>query len=283
MPFVKVPDQLPSPQAYLRAGLTRPTESVTWPRDAAHAVVEQGEAPNLQEITRNSPPGGHTVTLLADSDVPAAVVEGPSQRFLTRPARRWLSHSEVLDVQRHPSGVLDVTSGQRRPLRHPERPGPIDTTTARVVTIDRSVVVAGVDPTLFEPDDALFVSVVIPLEMSVMLGTRPATEEVFTEFGTWDLSAPVPIDEYVLRIYAELSTPGKKSPLRDGTLERSDLLCAATAILYDAPMYTTRKSAYAGLGLGLKTIAYGPVRNRAALNPAPPPDPFAALGIQPSA
>ncbi|MFS0698993.1 hypothetical protein AB6N24_03365 [Cellulomonas sp. 179-A 4D5 NHS] len=281
MAFVTVPDPLPAPQAYLRAGLPRPTAAVTSVREREHVVTSQDGLPRLDELSPDTAAGARTFTVVSDSGTPVAVVEGASHQFLTRPARRWAARAEILDVERHPSGVLDLTCGARRPPTHPERPDPVDPATARVVTVDHSVVLAGIDPSLFGPDDALFVSAVIPLELAVTLGSRPATEELFTAFETWDLTTPVPIDEYVLRIYAELSTSRRRNALRDGELDRSDLLCAATAVLYDAPLYTTKKAAYAGLGLGLRTIAYGPVRNEAAVTPPPPPDPYAALGLQP--
>jgi len=264
MGFLKVPDQLPSPQAYLRAGLPRPTTSTTSPRGWQGVVCEQGDLPVLADVVQDSAPGGRTFTLVAESGNPVAVVEALSHRFLSRPARRWARDSEILQVERLPSGVLDITCGARRPLLPDERPDPIDLATARVVTIDHSVALAGIDPALFGADDALFVSAMIALEMAVTTGSTPPRPVLFTSYGTWDLTTPVPIDEYVLRIYQQLASPGDRDPLRDGSLDRTDLICAATAILYDAPMYTTKPEAYKGLRNGLKVIAYGPVRNKAA-------------------
>ncbi|MGV8978532.1 MAG: hypothetical protein ACOH17_10850 [Cellulomonas sp.] len=176
-------------------------------------------------------------------------------------------NSEILQVERLPSGVLDITCGARLPMFPLKRPDPVDPATARIVTIDHSVVLAGIDPALFGADDALFVSAMIALEVAVTTGSRPATRELFNSYGTWDLTTPVPVDEYVLRIYVQLCSPDDRDPLRDGTLDRTDLICAATAILYDAPMYTTKPEAYKGLRNGLRVVAYGPVRNRAAKAP----------------
>lgn len=262
MTFVKVPDDLPSPQAYLRAGLTRPTISVSSPRWAEN-VVTDGNPPSgpVAPEVRPSSGGGRTVTVTDADGSLTSLTEERSSRFLTRPARRWASRSEIHDMHRDPSGVLFLEVGARRPVSSPEHPPPPDPETARVVTIDHSVLVAGLDPALFGPDDAIFVSVAIALELAVAHGERPSTDELFTEYGDWNLSTPVPIDHYVLRNFAEMSTRNGRSLLGPGQLDRTDLLCAATAVLYDAPLYTTKRSAYAGLGLGLKVIQYGARRN----------------------
>jgi hypothetical protein len=283
MGFLRVPDRLPSPQAYLRAGLPRPTTSVTWSRGWQGVVCEQGDLPVLADVAQDSAPGGRTFTLVAESGNPVAVVSALSHRFLSRPARRWARDSEILQVERLPSGVLDITYGPRRPPLRDQRPDPIDPATARVVTLDHSVALAGIDPALFGADDALFVSAMIAMEMAVTTGTRPATRELFTSYGTWDLTTPVPIDEYVLRIYQQLASPKDRDPLVDGTLDRTDLICAATAILYDAPMYTTKPEAYKGLRNGLRVIAYGPVRSKAARTRTPGGPQAATPGPSPEA
>lgn len=189
MRFVKVPDTLPAPQSYLRQGLTRPTQQVGHGPARRHDVAAPDALPDLDGLPSAAGPGGHTVTLTTGGTVPVGVLEAPSHRFLSRPAARDAIRADVMASTRHSSGVLDLTLGARHPLTHTEWPAPVDLTTARVVTVDLSVVLAGLDAEAFGAKDALFVS-------------------------------------------------------------------AATAVLYDAPMYTTKPDAYAGLGLGLKVIPY---------------------------
>ena len=62
---------------------------------------------------------------------------------------------EILKVDRLPSGVLDIARGEHRPLAPDQPTDPIDPAKARVVTIDHSVALAGIDSALFGADDAL--------------------------------------------------------------------------------------------------------------------------------
>lgn len=280
MGFLKAPDRLPTPQAYLRAGLTRPTMSTASPRGWQSATCEQNDLPDLTEVAFDSAPGGLSYTLTADSGEPVAVVEARSQRFLARPARRGDRNPEILRVDRLPSGVLDITHGPRRPWLPDQKSDTFDAATARVVTIDHSVILAGIDAALFGKDDVLFISAMLAVETAVMAGSRPSTNELFTSLGTWELTTPVPIDDYVLRLYAHLCG-GDDDPLRYGPLDRTDLICAATAILYDAPLYTTKPEAYKGLRNGLRVITYGPVRNRTARPRTPGTTPAATIDQAP--
>ncbi|MFC0644166.1 hypothetical protein [Cellulomonas phragmiteti] len=165
----------------------------------------------------------------------------------------------------------------------PERPAPMDPDADTPVTFDTSVLVQGIDPALFRPRDALFISAMLYLEQAVTLGIDVRRDQESTGFGHWDLTAPVPVDHYVTRIYQQLMNGVSPNPMRDVAhgLHRTDLVCAATAILYDAPLYTTHPDSYQGLGMRVRTLTYGPVRNKAALTPPPPPDPYVALGLRP--
>jgi hypothetical protein len=78
---------------------------------------------------------------------------------------------------------------------------------------------------------------------------------------------PVAIDTAVLRIYTKLIDTASDLP----DLDRTDLLCAATAVVYQAPMYTTKPDAYRPLRNGLRVLPYGKVRDRSA-PPAPTED-----------
>jgi hypothetical protein len=74
---------------------------------------------------------------------------------------------------------------------------------------------------------------------------------------------PVPIDMEVLWSYQELAGDLCQTG-NPGLLDRTDLLCAATAIVYKAQMYTTKPEAYEGLGTGLRLLKYGATRNKDA-------------------
>ena len=121
--------------------------------------------------------------------------------------------------------------------------------------------------------DAFFVSVAVALDLEVFNVRLTSTEDAGegrwdqTACQSWTSSVPVPIDQDVLGIYSALAFSHTVPFDSRKDLSRMDYLCAATAIVYDAPLYTCKKSAYVGLGHGLKTIAYGPVRNKGARTP----------------
>jgi hypothetical protein len=265
MRFVKVPDSLPSPQAFLRAGLPRPTASVARIPQVALEYRTDGTLPNPEECDPSEAPAGRSITTVASDGSPVGVLWVRSSQYLARPARRRWVHSEVHGVARNPLGLLDVETGAHIPLGRPERPDPPDPAAARVVTFDPSVYLASIDPALFRPDDALFISTAVLIDAAVTVHHDPSTGRGGYSFGKWDLTTPVPIDDYVLRMYTELCTDRMEELEREAALDRTDLLCAATAILYEAPLYTRKPEAYQALGHGLKIIEYGPVRNRAAL------------------
>ncbi|GAA3801790.1 type II toxin-antitoxin system VapC family toxin [Cellulomonas soli] len=272
MPFVRIDDALPAPQAYLRAGLARPQSGPgILPLSAGNAVGSRAGADRM--LDRPAPPtvGSQSMTVLDEAGAPCAVVSVPSGQFLSYPALADPTAGEALGVRRAPNGMPIVLRGQRQPGHGLPAPVPVDVETARVVTVDLSVILAGVDPALFAPDDALFVSAALAIEMAVMLGEREQSGELFPERGyrPWDRSIPVPVDHLVLRMYAQIVSDVRLHYSTE--LDRTDLLCAATAIIYDAPLYTTKPEAYKVLKNGLKVIKYGPTRNKAARRPTSGP------------
>ncbi|WP_449386127.1 hypothetical protein [Cellulomonas soli] len=279
MAFVRVDDFLPAPQAYLRAGLARPQSGPgVLPLSAGNAVGSRADADRM--LDQPAPPtvGSQSMTVLDAAGAPCAVVSVPSGQFLTYPALADRAVGEALGVRRAPNGMPIVLRGQRQAGHGLPTPTPVDVETARVVTVDLSVILAGVDPALFAPDDALFVSAALAIEMAVMLGEREQSGELFPErsYRPWDRSIPVPVDHLVLRMYAQIVSDIRLHYSTE--LDRTDLLCAATAIIYDAPLYTTKPEAYKPLKNGLKVLKYGPTRNKAARRPTsgPPATPSPA-------
>jgi len=238
---------------------------------------------NGRELPREATPGGVSFTRTDDAGHPDSVLFLLSDQYLSRPARRRLVEEEVIEAGHHPNGPLLLRTG-RQVASPPRLPAaPVDATADRIVTFDTSVLVAGIDPALFRPDDALFISAMLYLEQAVTLGNEAARDEDYTAYGHWDLTTPVPIDHYVTRVYQELCSGGSRNPMRDleRDLHRTDLVCAATAILYDATLYTTHPDSYKGLSPHVRTLTYGPVRNKAALTPEPRPDPLVVFGLRP--
>ncbi|HEY3548637.1 MAG TPA: hypothetical protein VGK17_21390 [Propionicimonas sp.] len=262
MGFVKVPDDLPSPQAYLRAGLPRPTPSTVRSEVAVRESRPEEAAPlSVAGFNALDAPAGRSITTVAEDGTPVAITWTRSAQYLTRPARRRWLRAQAHGTSRSTTGVLEVQTGPRLAGEVLQRPEPPDVATARVVTFDQSVYLAGIDPSRFGPHDALFISTAQAIEVAFTIGHNRETGRTLHSFGQWDLSEPVPVDHYVLRMYAELCSDDKVRFGADAVLDRTDLLCAATAIIYDTPMYTAKPTAYSGLGNGLKVIEYGPTRS----------------------
>jgi hypothetical protein len=275
-----------NPQAYLWAGLPRPaggprgqgwagvTRTVT---GAAGADPASGDAERPWAVTVADGDGNLVeVTFLRNS------------RYLIKPPMwsfEW--YADVTEVSRDDSlGILDLKFGEARhydydpfgtepiPLNTnvPEFPDPA---TARVVTFDTSVLVAGLRPSKFRADDALFISSALAVEIA-LCRKRPAgwgAGPGNRGGGTWGLSVPVPLDLSTLGAYWDIANSLPSTNIHG--LSRIDLLCAATAAVYKAPMYTTRPEAYIGAGHGLKTLKYGRTRNEDAVDgtvPEPPPE-----------
>lgn len=265
---------LPSHHAFLRAGIARPdipamqhpwhTPRTTIARDGVPAEVAD-EVVALATPPDDSSGGARSLTVLDEDGGPAAVIEGRSRRFLARPLPELAQLRAPREVERHKSGALIATydTVNQGMVRQREVQGGLPEG-ARAVTIDLSVIFEGLDPSKFAPQDALFVSVALALDITAV-GRRGPTanngDHVGAHFFTWDLTTPVPIDTEVLSVYRELfdSTMFNAD---DHPLDRTDLLCAATAIVYDAPLYTTKPEAFKTLKNGLKVLRYGSRRSK---------------------
>lgn len=249
MRFVKVPDRLPAPQAYLRAGIPRPNQ--TGP--GRHRTDHDDSGDHADSVTTTDEHGQ-----------PETLTWHRSDLYLSRPVpRQWTPHYRTEVIDRAPSGALRMRQHgpQTEPMHQPADRS--DLGTCRVVTFDRSVYLAGLDPAKMAPHDAIFLSAALYLDAAATLSEGPG-DQLGTRYDDWDLTEPVPLDSYVIRIYCEIAG-GDAQPLRrtdPPPIDRVDLLCAATAILYSAPLYTTNPEQYTGIGTGLKTIDYGPLRNR---------------------
>jgi len=267
MGFEVVPDALPAPQAYLRAGLPRPNRRDRRRREWLDEESGLEGGPTVEDVLARDVSGGRSVTYLDESGRPAAITYARSAQYLTRPVRRRWTDKPVREVSRMDDGVLRIVVGGRRDFPGQADPPqvPVDTTTCKVVTFDTSVFLHGVYPALFDPDDAVFVSAALATEIIVASEWDQDLDVRATPFHVWDLSEPVPVDDHVLRLFHYLVSERNVFP-RPG-LHRTDALIAATAILYKAPLYTTQPELYRGFGLGLRVVEYGRIRNREA--PAP--------------
>lgn len=276
MNFVKVPDVLPDPQVYLRVGLPRPTRAGGMRFIyAQHLVGDVGRVMSfVTDATGADARGPKSLTVTNEAGALVGVVWAPSSQYLTYPAREPFVANEVERVERTPSGALRIWRGRGGSANAGRYPPPVDLDRSRIVTIDHSVILAQVDPAKFALGDALFVSTAIAIEMAGTSESAPQPSGKLREYTAareWGWSTPVPIDDSVLHTYRRL-VAGLNPPLSiNSNLDRTDLLCAATAILYGAPMYTTHPEAYKGLKNGLKVIEYGPTRSKATFSGGPAP------------
>lgn len=275
MNFAKVPDFLPRPLDYLRAGLARPTQAVGSDRSswAENSVGSDSQVMDFLTSARGAGARGpQTLTLTDGSGALSGVVWAPSTQYLTYPAPLEVPKGEVAQASRSLSGVLHIDTSTRGPEGIVHEPPPVDPDTARIVTVDLSVLLAQIDPAKFAINEALYISSALAIELAVTTGTEPWSEGTvrgYTKPYEWPWSTPVPIDDLVLYVYSNLALnvhPGLRTTT---VLDRTDLLCAATAIAYDTPMYTTKPEAYKGLKNGLKVLKYGPTRNKGTVVGSP--------------
>lgn len=277
MVFVLNPEDIPRPEKYLRAGLMHPDNT-------RYFALRNGVASEASAAAEAPPAEYDSVTLVDDEGAPQSVVYAKPRRYVAGPETFPTFNAPVVQAARGANGILNVMLEpevyQSEPqLREPA--DPLDLETARLVTIDGSVLLAGMDRSKFAIGDGLFVSAALDLDFSLLFGTQTkigGRTGLFTSYRSWDKSVPVPVDALVMRIFHRLADTGDLRRPPHSELDRTDLLCAATAIAYDAPLYTTHPEWYAGLRNGLTVIAYGPVRNRpvvseraAARKPRPVP------------
>lgn len=135
----------------------------------------------------------------------------------------------------------------------------------RHVTLDGTVLLHDLRPELFAPEDAVVMGVAASLDLSGHTYRRMKSDLTYTEGLGFCLpvsARQLPIDAEVMAAYQNLARVWiEGTPEQQAQISTGDLLCAATALSYDMPMYTTRPGAYRFLKNKLKVIKYGPIRN----------------------
>ncbi|MDR0366708.1 MAG: hypothetical protein LBH68_07775 [Bifidobacteriaceae bacterium] len=226
--------------------------------------------PDLQHIQPGDRSAPWAYTAVDEEGKPVEVVFARTNHYLIKPPFwRFNQRADVTEVSRiQPLGVYELNYEAPGELREYHFSEPADGATVDLVTADSSVFLAGLRPSLFRPNDGFFISMAMAIETALVKATLDAPEPISLT-GRWKLSAPVAINLEILGIFRELNgnliraaNAGKARST--GDLDRTDLLCAATAVLYGATMYTTRPGAYEAAGEGLKLLKYGPVRNKGA-------------------
>jgi predicted nucleic acid-binding protein len=267
------------PQDMLRAGIPMPAFPGTqgsWreSRDLVGTVEEDdhgaraGEPSETLEdyLRRDDPPevmGSRSLVVREGDGTLLGAVYTRSSQYLSRPEPHRAELRRPSSVERSDHGFLvasyEATHTYPVPSRRPE---PVDLTTARIVTFDQTVLFEGIDPAKFGESDVFFISAALAIDIAVLGDRRPGNEVWGTSWVArdWELTTPVPVDRAVIEVFKRLC---EKALKRDGSsrgLDRTDLLCAATAIVYEAPLYTTKPDAYRPLKNGLKTLEYGRTR-----------------------
>jgi hypothetical protein len=202
-----------------------------------------------------------------DDGEPIAVVAGASQGSLTPPLTLRPFGLVIEDPIREDHGFLSYLIDRLAITPIHERPRAFETgRKVRPVTFDLSVAIEGFDRSLFGPTDALFISAALELELAFSLGGEIRAGELFKSYATgwWDGGTSIPLDWAVLHVFRQIVPELRPGVFTGSQLDRTDLLCAATAIVYNSPMYTTKPEAYASIKNGLRVIEYGPVRNKKA-------------------
>ena len=267
MKSFKVADGIPEPKAYLVAGLPRP-QNVHGPSENSLARVDKRDATLNPEIDQPSI-APRSTTYLDSAGNPDLVVFHPSQQFLTAPYTEDLFPEDVVSMSRTAAGLLELQlSPAVNAFGRKDQAGPLDLENSRIATFDKSVVIAGLDRARFASTDALFASAAISMDMSVTVGKRllpSGRMEVIHRYWYWEAKNSVPVDAPVLKVFVELTRRASVTNASGPVLDQTDLFCAATAIVYDSPMYTTIPESYGALKSGLKLMEYGPIRNRAVL------------------
>jgi predicted nucleic acid-binding protein len=258
---------------YLRAGLPRPAAIHwydLWHSPVERAAVPEGKLPDLARQPTHSPePFAYTV-LDADGK-PVEVAYARMDRYLVKPFRwDFASKGWVVDAKREePWGIVDLIVEGDGPGLGMDRPVYPDPATAVPVTCDMSVFYAGLRPSKFRPDDALFISMAAAVEMEIHSVTRTSGEQIRSRGAeVWRVSVPVSVDMDVLNRYRYIVFDLIRAN-NIGPLHRTDLLIAATASVYGAPMYTVHPEYYKGMKHGVKTLKYGPTRNKGACDKYP--------------
>lgn len=254
---------LPSARAYLVSGLPHPV-------GGNHSGLNHyaGHRSDIDEFFALSTDvrGPLALTILDEHENPAAILYRTSQQFLSKPVEHYYFDHHPDRVTRTPNGALRF-EWDREAEDVPTMPLTPHVDVARgsrPVTFDMSVMLAGIEPDKFAKKDALFVSAAIEIDLRFTIQdhvARPGFGGTSYFYRSWEFGEPVPIDREILRVYRDLATTAQSDRLLRESLDRTDLLCAATAILYKAPLFTAKPEAYEGLRHGLRVIEYGPTRS----------------------
>ena len=273
-----LPNQLPTPKQYLLAGLPTPS----FPNGLASHFVQTVDEVDLGSLTHPRPEktvsrslqdGPRTITVVDSERQPIAVIQQSSNQFLSHIIDDDALPYETISLGILPSGLTHIRRATE-PTKYEGSPraDAIDIDDARIATIDHSVLLSGLDRAKFAKNDALFVSVALEIEISASAFERTEDNGRVSRglhFGRWEGTTAVAVDQLVFDVYRRLLSAASPPLTRPGALlSRTDLLCAATAIAYKSPMYTTKPKAYEGLKNGLRVLEYGPVRNESAVRVA---------------
>lgn len=169
------------------------------------------------------------------------------------PGRTWRRLSTgLIEIRRYDGWV----PGEPGPAQRP-----VSGSTARLVTFDASAAIAGLQAAKFGDGDAIFISAALAADLQavrVVSANDSLFEEAALNYAGWRVTEPVPLDAAVLRISEELSSRAIDDLARRW-VDRTDLLCAATALLYGAALYTAEPERYRSIGMGLEVVPYGAV------------------------
>jgi hypothetical protein len=261
MVFKKFVDDLPKPRAYLAAGLPRPYAGLF----SAHRT---GSITEIDTFIREPQDGlvkTSSLTVVDDDGLPVAVIHRTSNDFVTIPPTTSTFDEVLSDVTHEEHGFLTYRMKRRNRVGELQPGNYVGPAPKRSATFDLSVAEHGFDRSKFVKGDGLFMSAALQPELAVMLATEQRGDESVTmyAFRDWRYTTPVPFDHAVVRIFKEITSNVVPPIVFGSPLQRVDLMCAATAIAYDAPMYTAVPERYESVGMGLRLIEYGDVRNPA--------------------
>jgi hypothetical protein len=246
----------PRPKAFLLAGVTTP------PRGYSIDERVVGSLGDVAPFLRADPkvPGTRSLTVFDEHGALLGVVSGRSTGFLATPPTCALLVPVEGEIVRDPQGFLSYPSSSDASLPMPEELAipVLGTKRYRPVTIDLSVILAGLNRKHFSTRDAIFISAALEIELATSFAHRQTASGRIQRrsMGHWDGGVPVPIDASVLDIFREIVPLGLPRGDSEPQLDRTDLLCAATAIAYESPLFTTKPDAYARIKNGLRVVEY---------------------------
>jgi hypothetical protein len=208
-------------------------------------------------------PGDHdqpwAYTAVNEAGEPVEVAFARTDHYLTKPVKWgfWPGRKVVEHDRPFPLGSLCLQFGSPEPERANVLHGSADLAKARVVTVDLSVLLAGLDPAKFRANDMLFVCEALVIETAWYSSFDPDGANLGMG-RVWEHSLPVPADDHIFSEYQGMKW---LKPAFPGMLTNTDLLCAATAVVYRCPMYTAQPDAYEGVCDELQGLEYGRTLN----------------------